>query len=176
MIPRKRAGGIGYPQNPNGNSPAVRELIPPTLGADNPDDGVGFANAANQTANRQFPHLTSFNWDDGFVYTAPVGKFKPNAWGLHDMIANALEWCSDYYGEYPDGFAVARFDPKGPAQGDKIGIRVLRCGSWLTARRTSAWASAIHTRGTTNSTSLDPFGPRSLGLRRCWNTPGTDSL
>ena len=89
----------------------MREPIPPTLGADNPDDGVGFANAANQTANRQFPHLTSFNWDDGFVYTAPVGKFKPNAWGLHDMIANALEWCSDYYGEYPDGFAVARFDP-----------------------------------------------------------------
>jgi sulfatase modifying factor 1 len=94
---------------------------------DNPNDGGGFANAADQTAKRQFPHLTAFNWDDGFVYTAPVGKFKPNPWGLYDMIGNALEWCSDYYGEYPDGVAV---DPKGPDKGDKIGARVLRGGSW----------------------------------------------
>jgi formylglycine-generating enzyme required for sulfatase activity len=94
---------------------------------ENPNDGAGFANAADQAAKRQFPHLTAFNWDDGFVYTAPVGKFKPNAWGLYDMIGNALEWCSDYYGEYPDGVAV---DPKGPDRGDKIGARVLRGGSW----------------------------------------------
>jgi formylglycine-generating enzyme len=70
--------------------------------------------------------LTAFNWDDGFVYTAPVGKFKPNAWGLYDMIGNALEWCWDYYGEYPNGVTV---DPKGPGKGDKIGARVLRGGS-----------------------------------------------
>ena len=94
---------------------------------DNPDDGVGFANAADQTAKRQFAHLTAFNWDDGFVYTAPVGSFKPNTWGLYDMIGNALEWCSDYYGEYSDGVAV---DPKGPAKGDSIGARILRGGSW----------------------------------------------
>jgi formylglycine-generating enzyme len=93
----------------------------------NPDDGGGFANAADQTAKRQFAHLTAFNWDDGFVYTAPVGKFKPNAWGLYDMIGNALEWCWDYYGEYPNGVTV---DPKGPSKGDKIGARVLRGGSW----------------------------------------------
>jgi formylglycine-generating enzyme len=94
---------------------------------DNPDDGAGFANAGDQAAKRQFPHMTAFNWDDGFVYTAPVGKFKPNAWGLYDMIGNALEWCSDFYGEYQDGVAV---DPKGPAKGDNISARVLRGGSW----------------------------------------------
>jgi formylglycine-generating enzyme required for sulfatase activity len=95
---------------------------------DNPDDGAGFANAGDQSAKRQFPNMTAFNWDDGFVYTAPVGSFKPNAWGLYDMIGNALEWCSDYYGEYPDGVAV---DPKGPAKGDNIGARILRGGSWF---------------------------------------------
>jgi sulfatase modifying factor 1 len=94
---------------------------------DNADDGAGFANAGDQAAKRRFPNMTAFNWDDGVVYTAPVGTFKPNAWDLYDMIGNALEWCSDYYGEYPDGVAV---DPKGPAKGDKIGARVLRGGSW----------------------------------------------
>jgi formylglycine-generating enzyme len=95
---------------------------------DNPDAGGGFANAADQSARRQFPKfVTAFKWDDGFVYTAPVGEFKPNPWGLYDMIGNALEWCSDYYGPFAFGETL---DPKGPPQGDQSGSRVLRGGSW----------------------------------------------
>lgn len=92
-----------------------------------PDGGKGFCNAADMTVKEKFPFASTFNWADGFVYTAPVGSFKPNPWGLYDMIGNAWEWCSDYGGPYPPGDAV---DPTGPAQGDDKSSRVFRGGSW----------------------------------------------
>ncbi len=58
--------------------------------------------------------------------TTAVGSYQPNLWGLYDMIANVLEWCQDWYGEYPAGSVT---DPQGPVSGS---YRVVRGGYWGT--------------------------------------------
>ena len=74
---------------------------------------------------------TSFSWreealDDGHGVTAPVGRYRPNAFGLHDMLGNVWEWCSDGKRSYS---SPSQTDPCG-SQG---GSRVLRGGSWRNA-------------------------------------------
>ena len=56
----------------------------------------------------------------------PVGSRKPNAWGVHDMHGNLMEWCGDWYQE-DCSLGSPKRDPSGPASGSR---RVLRGYTW----------------------------------------------
>jgi formylglycine-generating enzyme required for sulfatase activity len=98
----------------------------PTLQAD-PAGACADANVADRSAERRFPGWNTFPCDDGFVYTAPVGSFKPNSFGLSDMFGNVLAWtqdcwAADYVGAPSDGTA---------RETAACGEHELRGGSWF---------------------------------------------
>src|SRR5260370_6804849 len=72
------------------------------------------------------PDSVVANCDDGQTVTAAVGGFKPNPWGLYDMLGNVAEWVEDcYVADYEeapkDSNAVSTED---------CASRVVRGGSW----------------------------------------------
>ncbi|MGB2982618.1 MAG: SUMF1/EgtB/PvdO family nonheme iron enzyme [Candidatus Bipolaricaulia bacterium] len=91
--------------------------------------------------------------EDGCADLSHAGSFPANAFGLHDMAGNVVEWCGDvyaisYYRQAPT------VNPTGPALGSD---RVMRGGSWLTGRR--------RTRVTGRFRNSAGFSAASVGFR-----------
>ena len=95
-----------------------------------PDDLLRVGNTFDIDAAENWPKWQNYalRGSDGFAFTAPVGSFAANAWGLHDMHGNAWEWVSDWHDDHY--YSRSPVDnPQGPETGD---VKVRRGGSWHT--------------------------------------------
>jgi len=63
------------------------------------------------------------------VQTTPVGLFPANAWGLHDMHGNVLEWCLDHWHDSYEGAPSDGSAWLTPSASEEE-PRLLRGGSW----------------------------------------------
>lgn len=108
-------------------------------------DVCAYGNIADQTLKRELPEQPIADCSDGQLNTAPVGSFRPNTFGLYDMIGNVREWVEDCWHKRYDG---APSDGSAWIDGGDCRNRALRGGSWFSepwyvrsANRYWGWAA-----------------------------------
>ena len=115
------------------------------------DQACNHANVFDATSKNQ----NAFRWDahecdDGFAFTSPAGRFRPNAYGLHDMLGNVFEWVEDCWN---DSYRDAPLNGIVWLEGDCT-RRILRGGSWINHQWQVRSASRIAYRITERSPNL----------------------
>ena len=101
-------------------------------------DGRHLAN----TWQGEFPWQNRY--EDGYEWTAPVGSFPPNGYGLYEMAGNVWEWTTDWFQNHDTSASpcCTLDNPRGAAReasvdpangGPKIPRKVMKGGSYLCA-------------------------------------------
>jgi formylglycine-generating enzyme required for sulfatase activity len=89
-------------------------------------DFCRYGNGGDETLKKSFSKTAGLPCNDGYVYTAPVGSFLPNNFGLYDIVGNAWQWVEDCYRDAYDGASSdgSAWTPSACSR------RVVRGGSW----------------------------------------------
>ena len=102
-----------------------------------------YANVADQSAGKAFPSWSVSKCDDGHIFWAPVGSFKPNPFGLHDVLGNVWEWTADCWN---DSYVGAPSDGSAWTESGNCERRVLRGGAFSDTARAQRSADRRHER------------------------------
>jgi formylglycine-generating enzyme required for sulfatase activity len=139
------------------------------------------ANIANAEYEKAWPDRAIRQWivrvekghEDGHVFTAPVGSYPPNAWGLRDMHGNVWEWCADRYTDtYYKKFAAPRYDRATVLAVDPVNTEAWNShGDWRTIRGGSWAVSPVQSRSTARSYFEAVDAGAYLGFRVARDAP-----
>ena len=121
-------------------------------------------------------NLTHYWWsdqkaDDGYAFTAPVGSYPENGYGLFDMAGNVWEWCLDEYdaGFYAVSEGINPISGANTPQQISKGFesvesnRVLRGGSWI--------VTSLNVRSSTRFLLMPESSNYSVGFRCVMDVP-----
>ncbi|MSQ96137.1 MAG: formylglycine-generating enzyme family protein [Gemmataceae bacterium] len=111
------------------------------------------ANVGDKSLKRVQPAWprTIMPMDDGHAFLAPVGSYRANGFGMHDMLGNVWEFCSTRFGKYPQ-------DPRtDPTDGDPNRGYAVRGGGWSNI--------AADVRCASRNADPPHFGHSNLGFR-----------
>ena len=112
-----------------GTSTAYYNGLNPNI-VDNHDAGLSeiacymYVDGYNRNQDKDGNAVTDQYADPAVNFSNNVGSYRPNAFGLYDMLGNVSEHCRDWYADFS---AAAATDPKGPESGT---TRLSRGGAW----------------------------------------------
>lgn len=106
---------------------------------DDPNQACLYANVMDQMLDPSgLPGLTKHECKDGYLFVAPVAHYKPNAFGLYDMLGNVSEWTADcfYRDEYERRKSTGEWLASKTIEEESGCSRVLRGESWFHGPKT----------------------------------------
>jgi formylglycine-generating enzyme required for sulfatase activity len=140
---------VGLPEE-TGRTPKARDMgvldVYPWGTQWPPPPGVG-----NYTGEETGSEVAIRGYNDGFPWTAPVGSFQPNNYGLYDMGGNVWQWVNDVWS--PDSKA-----------------KVLRGASWYNGAIKLSLLSSCRVAAAQDS-SKENYGFRCVVATESSNAP-----